>query len=83
MTWEQFFLGCFAVRIHLQPDRVSRRVRRICTSRASSRPRTSHAGARAWRRWAKFNFGTIAAFLTWFGGAGYILSSWGRVRIWR
>jgi membrane-bound ClpP family serine protease len=27
----------------------------------------------------KFNAGTIAAFLTWFGGAGYILSSWGRV----
>ena len=28
---------------------------------------------------SKFNFGTIAAFLTWFGGAGYILSSWGRI----
>ena len=28
----------------------------------------------------KFNFGTIAAFLTWFGGAGYILSNWGRLR---
>src|SRR5215467_5251786 len=29
----------------------------------------------------KFNAGTIAAFLTWFGGAGYILSNWGRVGI--
>lgn len=29
----------------------------------------------------KFNAGTIAAFLTWFGGAGYILSSWGRIGI--
>ncbi|MES1261433.1 MAG: hypothetical protein ABUS49_06820 [Acidobacteriota bacterium] len=28
---------------------------------------------------AKFNFGTIAAFLTWFGGAGYILTNWGGV----
>jgi hypothetical protein len=26
---------------------------------------------------SKFNFGTISAFLTWFGGAGYILSTWG------
>lgn len=25
----------------------------------------------------KFNFGTIAAFLTWFGGTGYILTEWG------
>ena len=24
-----------------------------------------------------FNFGTVAAFLTWFGGAGYILTGWG------
>ena len=30
---------------------------------------------------SRFNFGTIAAFLTWFGGAGYILMSWGRVGI--
>jgi len=29
----------------------------------------------------KFNAATIAAFLTWFGGAGYIFSSWGRVGI--
>jgi len=28
---------------------------------------------------SKFNFGTVAAFLTWFGGAGYILSNWGRI----
>ena len=26
---------------------------------------------------SQFNFGTIAAFLTWFGGAGYVLSNWG------
>ncbi|HEX4277916.1 MAG TPA: hypothetical protein VHZ74_21325 [Bryobacteraceae bacterium] len=35
-----------------------------------------HSGASG-----KFNAGTIAAFLTWFGGSGYILSSWGRVGI--
>jgi membrane protein implicated in regulation of membrane protease activity len=26
---------------------------------------------------SKFNFGTVAAFLTWFGGTGYILMNWG------
>jgi membrane protein implicated in regulation of membrane protease activity len=35
-----------------------------------------HTGSRGV---SKFNFGTITAFLTWFGGAGYILSSWGRI----
>ena len=36
--------------------------------------------ARAWRRRQRavpcFNFGTIAAFLAWFGGTGYLLSTY-------
>ena len=30
---------------------------------------------------SKFNFGTIAAFLNWFGGAGNILTNWSRIGI--
>jgi hypothetical protein len=73
MTWEQFFLACFAfgfifslvgwlagsahLHFHLGHGHV-------------------HGGGGGL---SKFNFGTIAAFLTWFGGAGYMLSSWGRI----
>jgi hypothetical protein len=76
MTWELFFLGCFAfgfvlcliaflagsAHLHLH---VHHQVH-------------GHAGGHGGAV-SKFNFGTIAAFLTWFGGAGYILINWGGV----
>ncbi|HXJ37620.1 MAG TPA: hypothetical protein VNH18_00005, partial [Bryobacteraceae bacterium] len=69
MTWELFFLACFAfgfvlcllaflsgsAHLHLHHD-VHFHVHNA----------PGHHGA------SPFNFGTIAAFLTWFGGAGYI-----------
>ena len=79
MTWELFFLGCFAfgfvlclvaflagsAHLHLH---VHHAVHGIHTHPGG------HGGVAS-----KFNFGTIAAFLTWFGGAGYILINWGGV----
>jgi hypothetical protein len=77
MTWELIFLGCFAFgfvlcliaflagspHLHLH---VHHQVHGLHGH--------GHPGAAQ-----KMNFGTFAAFLTWFGGAGYILTKWGGV----
>jgi membrane protein implicated in regulation of membrane protease activity len=71
MTWEQFFLGCFAFGFALS-------LIAFLAGSAHLHFHVHHAGAGHAGGLGKFNFGTIAAFLTWFGGAGYILSNWGR-----
>jgi len=77
MTLEQFFLGCFVFgfafslvgvlagssHLHFHGHGFHGHVGHAHTARGGS---------------SKFNLGTITAFLTWFGGAGYILTSWGR-----
>lgn len=77
MTWELFFLGCFtfgfalsllafvggSAHLHFHHD--------LHIGHGHLHGHHHAAG--------KFNFGTIAAFLTWFGGAGYILEKWGGV----
>ncbi|MDE3196956.1 MAG: NfeD family protein [Acidobacteriota bacterium] len=78
MTWESIFLGCFVFGFVLSL---------IAFLAGSSHLHLhfhghghighvghAHGGGSGV---SKFNFGTIAAFLTWFGGAGYILSNWG------
>ncbi len=72
MTWEQFFLGCFAFGFALS-------LIAFLAGSAHLHFHAHHAGAGHGGGLGKFNFGTIAAFLTWFGGAGYILSNWGRL----
>jgi membrane protein implicated in regulation of membrane protease activity len=73
MTWELFFLGCFAFGFVLS----------LVAFLAGSAHlhlhahHGFHAGTRGGHGSSRFNFGTIAAFLTWFGGAGYVLSNWG------
>jgi hypothetical protein len=87
MTWELFFLGCFAfgfvlclvaflagsTHLHLH---VHHHVQGIHahTGGSTGGRAGGHTGSVS-----KFNFGTLAAFLTWFGGAGYILINWGGV----
>jgi membrane protein implicated in regulation of membrane protease activity len=71
MTWEQFFLGCFAFGFAFS-------LIAFLAGSAHLHFHMHHAGAGHSGGLGKFNFGTIAAFLTWFGGAGYILSNWGR-----
>jgi membrane protein implicated in regulation of membrane protease activity len=72
MSWESFYLVCFIVgfllslvaflsgRIHLHGHGVH----------AHGGHGHGHGGARA----PIFNYGTIAAFLAWFGGTGYLLT---------
>jgi membrane protein implicated in regulation of membrane protease activity len=78
MTWELFFLGCFTFGFLLS----------LIAFLAGSAHLHFHIGhghipagpgVHKGGGSSKFNFGTIAAFLTWFGGSGYILSSWGRI----
>lgn len=80
MTWESIFLGCFAFgfvlslvaflagssHLHLHHGHAGH------IGHAHG-PHQGQGGGAV----PKFNFGTIAAFLTWFGGAGYILTTWG------
>src|SRR5271168_5299291 len=77
MTWESFFLGCFVFGFVLSL---------IAFLAGSSHLHLHHGhvhlhghGHHGGNGVSKFNFGTIAAFLTWFGGAGYILNTWGGV----
>jgi membrane protein implicated in regulation of membrane protease activity len=79
VTWESFFLGCFVFGFVLSL---------IAFLAGSSHLHLHHGGGghgghishghgHSGGAVSKFNFGTIAAFLTWFGGAGYILTDWG------
>jgi hypothetical protein len=75
MTWESFFLGCFVFGFVLSL---------IAFLAGSSHLHHGHVhlhghGHGGGNGVSKFNFGTIAAFLTWFGGAGYILNTWGGI----
>jgi hypothetical protein len=73
MTWELFFLACFAFGFVLC-------LVAFLAGSTHLHLHAHHAGAHAHRGGpGKFNFGTVAAFLTWFGGAGYILINWGGV----
>ena len=76
MTWELFFLGCFAFGFVLC-------LVAFLAGSAHLHLHVHHAGHVGHGAnggvAGKFNFGTIAAFLTWFGGAGYILINWGGV----
>jgi membrane protein implicated in regulation of membrane protease activity len=78
VTWESLFSGCFVFGFVLSL---------VAFLAGSSHLHLGHGGAHIGHGHvghgqgssgvSKFNFGTIAAFLTWFGGAGYILTTWG------
>jgi len=77
MTWELFFLGCFAFGFILC-------LFAFLAGSSHLHMHVHHHGFHAHTHVhggsvTKFNFGTVAAFLTWFGGAGYILIRWGGV----
>jgi len=73
MTLELFFLGCFAFGFVLC-------LIAFLAGSAHLHLHVHHHGhATNGGGVSKFNFGTVAAFLTWFGGAGYILINWGGV----
>jgi len=86
VTWESFFLGCFAFgfvlsliaflagssHLHLHFHHGPHIGAGHGVGHGAGQGSGSHSSGVS-----KFNFGTISAFLTWFGGAGYILSNWG------
>ena len=77
MTWSEFYLICFlvgfglsvlsllagSVHLHLPHLHLHHGIHLA----------HGHGARRARRRCPWFNFGTIAAFLAWFGGTGYLL----------
>jgi hypothetical protein len=73
MTWEQFFLGCFTSGFILSLIAFLAGSAHLHFHMGHGHIHAGSGGV------SKFNFGTIAAFLTWFGGAGYILSNWSRI----
>jgi hypothetical protein len=73
MTLEQFFLACFTFGFVFSLVGFLSGSAHLHFHMGHGHIHAGGGGA------SKFNFGTIAAFLTWFGGAGYILSSWGRI----
>ena len=80
MTWSAFYLICFlvgfglsaltllagSVHLHLPHLHFGHGIHL-----AHVHGHAGHAGGHNSPAW--FNFGTIAAFLAWFGGTGYIL----------
>jgi hypothetical protein len=80
MTWETFFLGCFAFGFVLSLIAfVAGSAHLHLHMHHGAHIAHGHGAGPRGGGVSKFNFGTIAAFLTWFGGAGYVLSSWGRI----
>lgn len=79
MTWESFFLGCFVFGFVLSLIAFLAGTSHLHLHLHHGHGHIGHVGHGhgGSSDVSKFNFGTIAAFLTWFGGAGYILSNWG------
>jgi membrane protein implicated in regulation of membrane protease activity len=70
MSWESFYLVCFIVGFSLSLVAfLSGRIH-LHTHGVHGHGVHGHGGARA----PVFNYGTIAAFLAWFGGTGYLLT---------
>lgn len=82
MTWSDFYLGCFlvgfslsalallagSVHLHLPHLNVHHGGLQIGGRGGMARGGAGQRGGLSW-----FNFGTIAAFLAWFGGTGFLL----------
>jgi membrane protein implicated in regulation of membrane protease activity len=75
MNWPDFYLCCFYVgfglsALALLSGAVHLHIPHLHFHHGIHMPRGA-SGARGEASW--FNFGTIAAFLAWFGGTGYLL----------
>lgn len=83
MNWENFYLICFLVGIafsvlSLLTGRIHLRLPHLHIHFGASQPHGLRGGGSA-NGLGLINFGTIAAFLAWFGGAGYLLA---RYSVW-
>ena len=73
MTWSDFYLVCFLVGFSLSAlalvaGSVHLHLPHLHFHHGIHLPHGPHAAELPW-----FNFGTLAAFLAWFGGTGYLL----------
>ena len=92
MSWETLYATCFVAGLLLSvvsflvgslhmhfPHGIH--IGGVHTGGVHAHPGVSHAQPRGGRGASFFNFGTITAFLAWFGGTGYLLtrytSLWG------
>ena len=78
MSWETFYFVCFLVGF------LFSLLSFLAGFGIASAPAARlHAHAGSWRgrrtQDSPFNFGTIAAFLAWFGGTGYLLSRYSSI----
>ena len=81
MMWSDFYLICFLVgfglsALALVAGSVHLHLPHLHFQHGIHVP---HAGGGAPAELPWFNFGTLAAFLAWFGGAGYLLERYGHV----
>ncbi|HUS06381.1 MAG TPA: hypothetical protein VMZ52_08805 [Bryobacteraceae bacterium] len=80
MTWASFYLGCFTVGFLFSViSLLTGHIHLHLHHGAVHTGHHGHAGAGAKGEVSLFNFGTGAAFLAWFGGAGYLATSVYRV----
>jgi hypothetical protein len=83
MTWADFYLVCFLVGFGLSALALLAgsghlHLPHVHLSHGIHVPRISHGGAQVGQLpW--FNFGTLSAFLAWFGGVGYLLERYSRL----
>jgi membrane protein implicated in regulation of membrane protease activity len=78
MNWEAFYLSCFLVGLAFSvlsifTGRIHVRLPHVHVHFGGSQVHVPHGGSPA-RGFGLINFGTIAAFLAWFGGTGYLLA---------
>src|SRR5258708_959955 len=70
MSWGSFYLVCFVVGFLLSAVAFLSGSIHLHAHGVHGHGGHGHGGARA----PVFNYGTIAAFLAWFGGTGYLLT---------
>ena len=79
MNWPSIFLGCFVIGFVLSALSFALRRRSTCTCtfRAeTARPhRPGRMRGRTCTALGPINFATLTAFLAWFGGTGYLLTT--------
>jgi membrane protein implicated in regulation of membrane protease activity len=80
MTWADFYLACFLVGFGLSAlsllggsGHLHVHLPHMHLPHGMHLPHASHGGGVQPGQLPWFNFGTLAAFLAWFGGVGYLL----------
>ncbi|HLI85852.1 MAG TPA: hypothetical protein VKV17_18205 [Bryobacteraceae bacterium] len=85
MTWADFYLVCFAVGFLLNAlaflsggGHLHLHVPHVHLPHGMHLPHGAQTGGARAGQLPWFNFGTLAAFLAWFGGVGYLLERYSR-----